>query len=281
MKSDFHFHLENGKYSKEWLEQFLDEGSRKNIRCFGIVEHIYNFKEYKNIFMDLSNHLRKGRIQMEWLDSCNHSNIYEYINFMEKMKKIYNNLYLGLEMDYLPEHIKELKKISTQFNWDFIIGSIHMLDNWVFDNYNEQDEWQYRDLKSTYDKYYNMIIDEIDTGIFNIIGHIGNLKVYCHRDPIIRKDEYIKIAKALKKNDVALEINTGLMYRYPVKEICPDFQLLNICNKEGVDITISSDAHMPKDVGNYHDYAVSYAKEAGYTKQVIFINKKKKIVDLE
>jgi len=281
VRSDFHFHLENGDYTEEWIKRFLDEGNKKGIEQFGVVEHIYNFKEYKNFFLGLNNHQRKGRLQMEWLDSCSHSSVYEYVKFIEDMKKKLKNLYLGIEMDYVPQHIEELKKVSDEFHWDFIIGSIHMLDNWVFDNYNEQDEWEYRDQKSTYDKYYNMIINEIDTGIFNIIGHVGNLKVYCHRDPAERKNDYIKIAKAIKKNDAAIEINTGLMYRYPVREICPDFQLLDICCREGVDITISSDAHMPEDIGTNHDYAVSYAKKVGYTKQVIFKDKKKIVMALD
>lgn len=281
MKSDFHFHLENGPYTEDWLKNFIHEGSKKGINCFGVVEHIYNFKEYKSIFQDLKNHQRKGRLQMEWLDSCSHSSIYDYVSFIEKMKKAYEKLYLGLEMDYVSDHISELRKIAGQFKWDFIIGSIHMLDNWVFDNYNEQDEWKYRTLKQTYDKYYNMIIDAIDTGIFNIIGHVGNLKVYCHKDPSERKNDYIKIAKALKKNKTAIEINTGLMYRYPVKEICPDFELLKICNREGVDITISSDAHMPYDIGTNHDYAVTFAKNAGYKKQAVFEGRKKKEMELE
>ena len=62
---------------------------------------------------------------------------------------------------------------------------------------------------------------------------------------------YKKIARALVETNTATEINAGLYYRYPVREMCPSPLYLQVLAKQGVPITISSDAHYPNDLGKY------------------------------
>ena len=60
---------------------------------------------------------------------------------------------------------------------------------------------------------------------------------------------YEEIACALVETNTATEINAGLYYRYPVREMCPSPLYLQVLAKYGVPITISSDAHYPNDLG--------------------------------
>ena len=62
---------------------------------------------------------------------------------------------------------------------------------------------------------------------------------------------YKEVALALIENDAATEINPGLYYRYPVKEMCPSSYFLDILVSEGVTFTMSSDSHFPNDLGIY------------------------------
>jgi histidinol-phosphatase (PHP family) len=62
---------------------------------------------------------------------------------------------------------------------------------------------------------------------------------------------YERIADALVETNTATEVNAGLFYRYPVKEMCPSADFLSIIVSNGVPITLSSDSHYPDDLGKY------------------------------
>lgn len=74
---------------------------------------------------------------------------------------------------------------------------------------------------------------------------------------------YDDLAAALKAANVASEINTGLAYRYPGKEMCPSPALLSRLYAHDVPITLSSDSHFPDDIGTMLEQASELAKSTG------------------
>jgi histidinol-phosphatase (PHP family) len=78
---------------------------------------------------------------------------------------------------------------------------------------------------------------------------------------------------------MAVEINTAGL-RKPVKEIYPSVELLEMVRDEGIDITFSSDAHMPEDVGYKIDEAIKMAKNLGFSEAVYFENRVKQKIKL-
>lgn len=95
------------------------------------------------------------------------------------------------------------------------------------------------------------------------------------------KGYYRRIAQSLKENDAATEINTGLAYRYPIKEMCPSPEFLKILSQYEVPITMSSDAHFPDDVGNLLDEARELLKSIGIKKIATFEKRKRIEIDLD
>jgi histidinol-phosphatase (PHP family) len=92
-------------------------------------------------------------------------------------------------------------------------------------------------------------------------------------------DEVEETARAFRKADVTIEINTSGL-RKPVKEIYPSLDALKIYRKAGVPITFSSDSHDPMDVGRDYDKAAELARTAGYREYRVFRARKVERVEM-
>jgi histidinol-phosphatase (PHP family) len=118
----------------------------------------------------------------------------------------------------------------------------------------------------------------VRSGLFDFVAHLDNLKVFGHRpDEADLLLHYERIAKVLAETDTATEINAGLFYRYPMKEVCPSPVFLDILVRCGVVFTVSSDAHFPDDVGTCAGESVRSLLERGVT-QIATFEKRKRIM---
>jgi histidinol-phosphatase (PHP family) len=107
------------------------------------------------------------------------------------------------------------------------------------------------------------------------------MKVFGYRpDEILLQPYYIEVAAALKKANLATEINTGLAYRYPIKEICPSPLYLQTLFEHQIPITLSSDAHFPDDIGTQLDEAKELARQTGYKEIVYFKNRERYVLPI-
>ena len=194
-----------------------------------------------------------------------------YHEMIERVQKKYKHftVKLGLEADYIQGFEKETKGILDAYPYDFVIGSVHFIDNWAFDSPDEKVKWKDKDIDTVYRDYYKLLRLSAQSGLFDIMGHVDLVKKFGHRAASDMTHEVRETAGVFKKTGVALEINTSGL-RKPVGEIYPSLSVLKIYQKAGVPITFSSDSHDPKDVGRDYDKAAALAKEAGYAEYLVF-----------
>jgi len=275
--------LDEGCFSERWMEAYFIEGRKKGIQRFGMVDHLYRFEEFrgyyeKYILMDDS---ELGRLQRYWFDRVRTCSIEDFLIGARKMQAKGIPLSVGVEADYFPGGEAELKALLAPYELDYVIGSVHFLDGWGFDNPEVKELFESKDLLDLYRYLFEHVKQAADSGLFDMIAHLDNLKVFNYRpDESEMIGLYDDVAAALKKADVASEINTGLVYRYPVKEMCPSPTLLSKLHEHGVPITLSSDSHYPDDIGTLLDDAVELAKRTGYREIVYFENRIRKTLPL-
>ncbi len=185
---------------------------------------------------------------------------------------------LGLEADYIPGFEKETKKLLDGYPYDFVIGSIHFIDRWAFDDPDEKIKWRDKDVDTVYRDYYKLLRGSAECGLFDILGHVDLVKKFGHRATADLTAEIEATAKVFKKTDITIEVNTSGL-RKPVAEIYPSLDVLKIYGRAGVPITFSSDSHDPGDVGRDYDKARELAMKAGYTEYRVF--KKRKVERVE
>jgi histidinol-phosphatase (PHP family) len=276
--------LKQGSFSKEWLSHYLSLGKDRGVQHFGIVDHLYRFKEFrsyyeKHIILDDS---KLGRMQRYWLDRVCMGSIEDFIALVRGAQEEGAPISLGVEADYFPGGEEELRALLSQYEFDYVIGSVHYLDGWGFDNPEAEYLFREKELVSLYRQLFDTVKGAIESGLFHLIAHLDNLKVFNHRpDEQLLLPMYEDVAKALKAADLATEINTGLAYRYPVKEMCPSPTFLQILYAHGVPISLSSDSHFPDDIATMLDDAVGLAKKTGYKQIVYYKERQRYILSLE
>ena len=199
-----------------------------------------------------------------------------YHEMIEDIRKKYASkisVKIALESDFLIGYESKTKAIIDNYPYDYIIGSVHFIDDWAFDDPATREYWKKHDVNEVYLKYYALLRKSAQTGFFQIIGHCDLPKKFGARPSIDLTDEIKLTAKTFKEIGVAVEINTAGL-RKPIAEMYPALNCLKIYHDAGVALTFGSDAHDPLDVGKDFDKAVDLAKAAGFSEYLVFKNKK-------
>lgn len=204
-----------------------------------------------------------------------HAELPLYHRMIEDVQKKYPDftIKLGLEADYLPGFEAKTKAILSGYPYDFVIGSIHFIDAWAFDDPDEKINWKDKDIDAVYRDYYKLLRLSALSGLYDIMGHVDLVKKFGHRPTQDMTSEVRQTAEVFKTTGVTVEINTSGL-RKPVNEIYPSLDVLKIYQKAGVPITFSSDSHDPKDVGRDYDKAADMALAAGYREYRVFRKRK-------
>ena len=185
----------------------------------------------------------------------------------QKVQSLYPdiNIRIGLEIDYFPNKIEEIKCFLSSYNFDYVIGSVHYVGEWMFDAAKLQENFKNWDIDELYRRYLELVVEGAQTGFFPLIGHLDLLKIFGHRPTKGLRETYGWALKEISKTGVVLELNTNGWYK-PVGELYPEPMLINLLFEHNIPITLSSDAHQADQVGRDVNKALEIAKKAGYNK---------------
>jgi len=252
MLIDLHNHTPLCKHAEGEPEEYIKKAIEKGIEIYGFADHApMNFDP-------------KYRMSFDEMD--------KYEKTISDLSKKYKNIkiLLGYEVDFTPAIDERILKREV----DYLIGSVHFLDNWGFDNPEFIKGWENRDVDDIYKEYFHLIEKMAESRLFNIVGHLDLIKVFGYKPKTPIKDIVRNAIKAIKNSSMAIELNTAGL-RKPVKELYPGDEILEMILEEGIDITFSSDAHSPKQVGFMLEETVQKAKNMGFSEAVYFEKKQK------
>lgn len=199
-----------------------------------------------------------------------------YHKMVEDLKAQYSDkltIKFGIEADFVEGFEEKTRSILDGYPYDYVIGSIHYVDKWGFDNPYEQDKWKEKKISDVYRSYHSSLRKGALSGMFDIMGHVDLVKKYGHRPDEDLTTVIEETARVFKESNVVIEINTSGL-RKPAREIYPSLSDLKIYCSAGVPITFGSDSHAPNQVGCDYDKALDLAKSAGYKEYVLFKGRK-------
>lgn len=153
---------------------------------------------------------------------------------------------LGLEADFHPGTERYVERLLAAHDWDYVIGSVHYLGAWGFDNPEFEDEYAWRDLSEVYRDYYALVEGAARSGLFDAIGHLDLPKKFGHTDP--HGDAALKALDVIGAHGLSLDFNTA-GWRKPVAEAYPAPDLVRAAVLRGIPFVLGSDAHAPGEVG--------------------------------
>ncbi len=261
MKIDYHMHFERGSYDFGWVQGFFDAAERRGLEEIGISEHSHGFQK---------KWLKKNKFKCP-LD--------DYFTFMDELKKRGKPVKTGIEVCNFTDQ-KAVGEILDRYPFDYRIGSVHFLKGWAYDSAEIKAEWDARPLQTIYEQYAEEVEHLCAGGHYDVLGHPFNIRLFKYLPDFDVTPYLERVAKAMKKADMVVDINTGTRYRYPIEEISPYPAFMEMAADFGLPIITTSDAHEPEDCGAYIDEAISYAKRFGYTKSVRFDRRDRVLVPL-
>ncbi len=258
--SDYHMHTPLCGHAVGEPEEYVKTAIAVGLKEIGFSDHAPMV------------HQRMSGITMDF------DELPKYHAMIEDVQKRFGsqlNIKMSLEADFIPGYESKTKDIISSYPYDYIIGSVHFIDNWAFDDPDPKvkEYWKIYDVNDVYRKYYDLLRKSAKTGFFNIIGHCDLPKKFGARPTVDLTDEITATAKVFKETGVAIEINTAGL-RKPIGEMYPAPNCLKIYHDHGVPLTFGSDAHDPKDVGKNFAQALDLAKSVGYTEHLVFKQRK-------
>jgi len=273
---DYHIHLENGPYVREWLEAFWHQAQKRGITEIGITEHCHKFKEFYPMFAPLADGEDSYPYIREWIAKDFQHSLDQYIELLLDARAAGIPVKIGLELDYLSDAEAVAEKIINRFPFDYILGSVHVIGKWGFDFAPEV--WDGHDVNQAYIDYYAVLAQAVESGLFDIIAHFDLIKIYRHKPdreliPALEVSiDQIMAKMAAKK--LSLELSSA-GWRKPVKEMYPAPAIVQRAARLGIPVTIASDAHYPEDVGADWERVVEAARAYGCREYSVYTNRQR------
>jgi histidinol-phosphatase (PHP family) len=192
------------------------------------------------------------------------------------------NIFLGLEVDYVPGIMSNFSNLQNRLALDYIIGSVHLVketksgDLWFIDgpetNYTKGLTNIFHDnIELAVQKYYEQVSEMIHLEKPTIIGHIDKVKMnnkgrFFSEDEKWYKDLLNQTLKIASKENSIIEVNTRGIYKKRSPSLYPGIQALEEIYRLEIPVTISSDAHKPHELTLYFPETIMILKDIGFKK---------------
>ncbi len=185
----------------------------------------------------------------------------------------------GIEADFFSGTETWVEGFIRENDFDYVIGSVHFLGSWGFDDAVFVHNFEGRDVDDVYEKYFETVKRSARSGLFDIIGHCDLVKKFGHRPKRDQTEHVRETMKEIRKNNLCIEINTSGL-RKPVEEMYPAESILQIARETGVPLTLGSDAHDPADVGADFARAVELIERYGNGRISVFERRQRREVQI-
>lgn len=206
-----------------------------------------------------------------------------YLSEIQRIKELNKDeieVYLGLEIDFIPEIAGRSKHILSDISLDYFISSIHFVDTFE-DGTPWNIDTSYELFSNGLEKIFNNNIRKAATRFFeltrqmiieeqpDIIGHIDKIKMFNVKGNYFRESEkwYTEqvdlTINTLKEYNTIVEINTRGYYRYGQADLYPGEKILKKLVKANIPLMINSDAHKPDEIIMGMPYAAKILKKFG------------------
>lgn len=260
---DYHTHTALCKHAEGQVEEYIRKGVERGLDEIGCSEHIPMPERFDEAH----------RMEIEtYYDT--------YVPAVREAKERYKGAIAvrrGIEADFFPGTEEWVRRFISENTFDYVIGSVHFIGEWGFDNPVFVHHYEERDIDSTYASYYEAVKQSAQSGLFDVIGHCDLVKKFGHRAGKDMREILRETMKVIARNNLCMEINTSGL-RKPVKEIYPGEEILALAKEFRIPLTLGSDAHSPDDVGRDLEKGVALIERYGEGKIAVFNERNRQTV---
>ncbi len=261
---DYHLHTKRCGHAVGEMREYVLSSIEMGLDEIGFSDHLPLF------------HSLDPTLTMSWDDFPFY--IADVMNLKDEFNEI--DIKLGVEVDYIPGKLKEIQAIIKEYDFDYVLGSVHFIDGWGFDDRRYIENWKNYNVDDLYIRYFKEVEDLAKTKLFDIVAHPDLIKKYGFLPVGDLSATHQKTIEAIRDSDMAIEVSSAGL-RKPVKEIYPSQSFINMCFKEDIPVVTGSDAHKPDDVGRDFTKLVESLRSAGYTEVATYTARQRVMTDLE
>ena len=166
------------------------------------------------------------------------------------------------------------RRCWTPRDFDYVVGSVHFIgEGDAAVDHDGFDVWEGGgDADEIWRRYFEALADCARSGLFDILAHPDLVKVWGRARPLPERDLrafYEPAVEAIAESGIAVEVSTAGL-RKPVGELYPSREFAEMCVEAGASFALSSDAHLPEQVGFEYDRAVDFLDELGVGEICVF-----------
>ena len=259
-RADLHTHTALCKHASGTPEEYLAAAQKAGLAYWGVSDHFPAPSGYDAAFRMAPDDLPR------------------YFGILDSLSEATDGSGLQVlaaaEFDYVPGRMDEvfaaLDPLRPKF--DYLIGSVHYVGEFAFDDPDKLDEWPRYGVDAVWDGYLTDLKAFVELGGFNVMAHSDLPKKFGFRpsnyESVLRSMTEIYECAAAK--GICLELNTAGL-RVAADEIYPSPELLRAAFRAGMKITLGSDAHKPEHVAYGFDRAAELARSVGWTTHTAFV----------
>jgi histidinol-phosphatase (PHP family) len=275
MLTDYHLHLrpdEEGTaferyFTTENVERYLDAARVAGIEELGVSEHVYRFRQA----LDLWQHPLWVENAVDDLDA--------YCEFVRGTP-----LRLGVECDYIPGAEERTAALLEARDFDYVVGSVHFIgEGHAAIDHKGFDVWEGNgDADEIWRRYFEQLAACARSGLFDILAHPDLVKVWGRATPQPDRDPrafYEPAVEAIAESSVGGESSMAGL-RKPVGELYPSRGFAELCVEAGASFALSSDAHLPDQVGFEYERAVQFMDDLGIDEVCVFEQRRRSLAPL-
>jgi histidinol-phosphatase (PHP family) len=270
MLTDYHVHLRpddldaaaDEYFNAENVDRYLAAAEEAGIEELGVSEHVYRFRQALEVWD-----------HPFWVENAR-DDLDAYRDFVRTTP-----LRLGLEMDFVPGREDRIANLLDTQDLDYVIGSVHFVGDRAVDH-EGWDAWGASgDPDAVWRKYFETLGEAARSGLFDILAHPDLVKVWGSARPLPARDPrfyYEPALEAIAETGIAVEVSTAGL-RKPVGEIYPAPEFAALCVDAGAAFSLSSDAHLPADVGYEYERALEAMDGWGVTEIAVFERRERRL----
>ncbi|HXF32462.1 MAG TPA: histidinol-phosphatase [Solirubrobacterales bacterium] len=276
MLTDYHLHLrpdEAGTTFERYfttanVERYREAAMAAGIEELGVSEHVYRFRQA----LDLWRHPL-------WLENAN-DDLDAYCEFVRG-----TSLRLGIECDFIPGAEARTAELLEARDFDYVVGSVHFVgEGDAAVDHDGFDVWGGdADAEEIWTRYFEAFGRCARSGLFDILAHPDLVKVWGRdRRPLPEGDLrrfYEPAVEAILEGGSAVELSTAGL-RKPVGELYPAPAFAELIAQAGIPFALSSDAHLPEQVGFGYEQGVALLDQLGVEEIAVFEGRRRRLEPL-
>jgi histidinol-phosphatase (PHP family) len=271
--TDYHLHLrpdEEGTPASEYftpsnVERYLDAARRAGIEELGVSEHVHRFRQALDVWR-----------HPFWVEQAT-DDLDGYCAFVRTTP-----LRLGIEADFIPGAEDRIQNLLDGRDFDYVVGSVHFIGDVAVDH-SDYDAWGTAgDPDRVWRRYFDTLAEAARAGLFDVLAHPDLVKVWGPQRPRPDRDPrfyYEPAVEAIAETGIAVEVSTAGL-RKPVAELYPSRAFAEMCVEAGAPFALSSDAHVPEQVGYEYERALELLGDLGVAEICVFERRERRLEPL-